>query len=1104
MHASSLQGVLDYFRKLTDPARPRELSDADLLERFRLGREEAAFTLLVQRHGPMVLAVCRRILGDVYEAEDAFQATFLVLVRKAGTIRKQQSLAGWLHRVASHIAHKAGMRCTRQRVGQAFQPDIRDDPSETLAAAELRAALDEEIERLPDKYRTPLILCYLAEKTHEQAAAELGWPKSSVTARLARARELLQRRLIRRGFTAPAGLLAALLTEQAANATIPSVLALSSVRLAVQALAGETLTATSAAALAGSFVKGTMVLKLAAAMALLATLGLAAVGYRMAVPACSSPSGQAAPKSKTPGERRKSHLDLFGDPLPPEAVARMGSGRLRHSGHGGQSIFFSPDSKQLISSAPDGLRFWDTQTGKLLRRLDFRRGNNLTSCRYVGGQIICANVGAKWIAEVQVLDAATGQVRRRVPTKESAHVRNPILSPDGKRLAVAHQNEIRLYDTTTGEAVQHIPVKGAAAWSMAFAPDGKTIAFNDLSTDAIYLHDTGTGKLVREMKRPGDTTLQLVFSPDGRFLAAMPQGRFAAKGEVSIWNVHNGKEVHRWTHPFPKAMSAAFSADGKRVAIGGVMWGLVLWDVETGKEIRRSSPHGGVLQIALSPDGKLLATASPRGAICLWDAATGKLMPASADADVPLVDRLHFSADAKRLFGDAGACLIWDAATGRELQRFTDPKPLDFKHRTDLHCLALSPDESLLAAARPYEPIVLWDLTTGKEKHTLKGDDYTLTLLFAADGRRLISSGDKNLVRVWDTLSGRQLHQLPGRTPLTVSVDGRLLAAADANMMNVLVYDLATGRETKRFSIPQSGMPGGSTLVFDLAFAPEGRSLAAACYLRAQRAVLRGIIKLWDLTGSERVSSFEGTKMPMRSVAFSPDGRTLATGDHDGAVILWEVSSGRRRHAFVGHEGEIHDLVFSPNGRTLAASSADAPVYVWDVTGSLQSNPHRLTKEELQRCWNALIGEDASAAFQAIRRLAAAPEQTLPFLREHLKPVPPPDRKRIRQLVEMLDSADFPTRQQATEELEKQDDAAAGLLRQIVAKEKPSLEVRRRLQQIVEGIENKPESLRAVRAVEVLEWIATPEAVRLIDDWAGGSDARLTREASAAKRRLAR
>ncbi|HTU89660.1 MAG TPA: hypothetical protein VMF69_06145, partial [Gemmataceae bacterium] len=165
----------------------------------------------------------------------------------------------------------------------------------------------------------------------------------------------------------------------------------------------------------------------------------------------------------------------------------------------------------------------------------------------------------------------------------------------------------------------------------------------------------------------------------------------------------------------------------------------------------------------------------------------------------------------------------------------------------------------------------------------------------------------------------------------------------------------------------------------------------------------------------------------------------------------------------------------------------------------------RLSNDERQSCWKALAGDDASVAFQAIRRLAAAPEQTLPLLHQRLKPVPAPDNKRVRQLVEMLDSDDFPTRQKAAEELEKHADAATGLLRQIVAKEKPSLEVRRRIQQILDATESKPETLRVIRAVEVLEWIATPEAVRLIGELSdGAADARLTREAAAARTRLRR
>lgn len=151
MHASTLHGVLEHLRKLTDPARVGELSDADLLERFRLRREEAAFTLLVQRHGPMVLAVCRRVLGDAHAAENAFQATFLVLVREAAAIRKRQSLAAWLYGVAWRLADKARRHSLRRRerkhVGQAFQPDIRDDPSKTLSSSRLRPYTDSRNQR---------------------------------------------------------------------------------------------------------------------------------------------------------------------------------------------------------------------------------------------------------------------------------------------------------------------------------------------------------------------------------------------------------------------------------------------------------------------------------------------------------------------------------------------------------------------------------------------------------------------------------------------------------------------------------------------------------------------------------------------------------------------------------------------------------------------------------------------------------------------------------------------------------------------------------------------------------------------------------------------
>ncbi|MGH7222403.1 MAG: WD40 repeat domain-containing protein, partial [Gemmataceae bacterium] len=495
------------------------------------------------------------------------------------------------------------------------------------------------------------------------------------------------------------------------------------------------------------------------------------------------------------------------------------------------------------------------------------------------------------------------------------------------------------------------------------------------------------------------------------------------------------------------------------------------------------------------------ATASPFGAIRLWDVRTGKLLPASADANMQYVNRLRFSADGKRLVGDAGACLVWDPSTGREVRRFADPQQFDFKLPKDLRHFVPSPDESLLAFANPDGSIHLWDAATGKEQRVLKGHErFLYKIMFSPDGRRLISNGSDQSIRVWDVASGRELHHLHGQAPLAVSPDSRLLATADAKIPNIFVYDLASGREKKRFALATQGN------VLQLAFSADSRVLAAAGSPRRSGGTgAFGAFKVWDIDSGRLLCSQESPKTVLWSVAISPDGRSVATGDSFGALLLWELASGRQRHAFVGHQSRIVSLAFSPNGRSLAASSVDAPVFVWDVAGTLEARPRHLSNDELQRCWTALAGEDAAKAFQAIRRLAAAPKHTLPFLRQHLKPVPAPDLKRVRQLVDMLDSADFPTRKKSAEDLEKRADGAASTLRQFLAKEKPTLETRQRLQQILEALENKPETLRAVRSVELLEWIGTPDAVRLIDKLAkGAADARLTRETIAAKRRLSR
>jgi RNA polymerase sigma factor (sigma-70 family) len=214
-------------------------TDAQLLRRFASDRDQEAFAVLVERHGPLVLAVCRRVLGTVQDAEDAFQATFLVLARKAATLRDPDLLGNWLYGVASRIARKARASIQKRQMHEKqvnLLPSLRS--AADLDADDLRPVLDEELSRLPEKYRAALVLCYLQGKTNEEAARLLRWPTGTVKGRLARARELLRNRLIRRGLHASALLLAAFLVQQQARGAVPRPLAEATVKAGVQFAGG--------------------------------------------------------------------------------------------------------------------------------------------------------------------------------------------------------------------------------------------------------------------------------------------------------------------------------------------------------------------------------------------------------------------------------------------------------------------------------------------------------------------------------------------------------------------------------------------------------------------------------------------------------------------------------------------------------------------------------------------------------------------------------------------------------------------------------------------------------------------------------------------------
>ena len=292
MVSSQGTSVLQRVRKLATAQGARQQSDLQLLQHFIAERDEAAFAVLVRRHGGMVLEVARGVLRHQQDAEDVFQAAFLVLARKAHTIRKQKALSSWLHGVAYRLALKAKSRSDRRRVcewdGFENRPTSqhREAPAaDDLTLRELRLLVHEELYRLPEKYRAPLLLCYWEGKTQDEAADQLGISAGSFKKRLERARNLLGSRLVGRGLVPSAAFLAVLFSENGLRAAASTVLTQSTAQAAVAFAAGKAASAgvsAAAATLAKGAIRAMNLTKWTTSIALMVLVGGLGIGLSLA------------------------------------------------------------------------------------------------------------------------------------------------------------------------------------------------------------------------------------------------------------------------------------------------------------------------------------------------------------------------------------------------------------------------------------------------------------------------------------------------------------------------------------------------------------------------------------------------------------------------------------------------------------------------------------------------------------------------------------------------------------------------------------------------------------------------------------------------------